>query len=246
MSTTRCSLIYIVILTSTVSTTSVFSRGFASSTSFLITSTSSASSWLDARGWDFVRVSLEQSSLQLLLLLIFHSVSTLDAQVEDRDAIVDHSVLDFVIERAVSLEGRHLIHLDQGRFELMIKHDVEAENLEALTVLNVVWLARAEQMMHMRLRQTHRLHNDLIDLIEDPVLGHEAVVARYLLEDKLVGALTPHIISILVLVLHEVARLLIDGVVGQMHAQVVQVGGGRALVLNSGETGKAIFVDIDS
>lgn len=105
----------------------------------------------------------------------------------------------------------------------MIEHDIEAEQLEAQAVFDVVRLTRPVQMMHMRLGQAHCLDYDLIDLILNPLLGHQAVILRELLQDELIAALRTNVICVLILVSHEIVRVLIDGVVGQVHAEVLEV-----------------------
>jgi len=53
-------------------------------------------------------------------------------------------------------------------------------------------------------------------------------------------------VLISVLVLHIVLRVLVDCVVGQVHAEVLDVRVGHWLVLLGGESGKAVFVDVNS
>lgn len=75
---------------------------------------------------NLVWVSFEQSALQLLSLLILDTSASFDTQVEQGDAIIDHSMLDLVVKRTICLERRHLIDFNEGWFELVIDHDVEA------------------------------------------------------------------------------------------------------------------------
>jgi len=58
--------------------------------------------------------------------LILDTSASFDTQVEQGDAIIDHSMLDLVVKRTVCLERRHLIDFNEGWFELVIDHDVEA------------------------------------------------------------------------------------------------------------------------
>ena len=99
----------------------------------------------------------------------------------------------------------------------MVDHDVEAEDLETKTVFDVVGLARPVQVMDVRLGQAHRLHYDLIDLVEHPLLGLEAVVMSNLVKHELIRALTSNVICVWIIILDEGARLLIDRVVGKVH-----------------------------
>ena len=61
-------------------------------------------------------------------------------------------MLDLVIKGAVRLETWHLVDLNQRRLQLVVYHDVEAQDLEAKTVLDVVWLARTVKMVDVGLR----------------------------------------------------------------------------------------------
>ena len=128
----------------------------------------------------------------------------------------------------------------------MVNHDVETEDLETKTVFDIVRLARAEQVIHMRLSQTHRLDYDLIDLVEHSLLGHLAIIGANFVEYELVGALATYIICVLAFILDKVARLLIDRVVSQVHAKVIQIRRGWTLVLLRRKPCKTIFVNIDA
>ena len=86
--------------------------------------------------------------------------------------------------------------------------------MEAHAILNIVWLARTIQMVDVRLRQAQSLDYDLIDLVLHSFHGKRAVVCGYLLKDELEGPLASNVISILVIVLNERARLFIDRIVG--------------------------------
>ena len=91
-----------------------------------------------------MRIAFLKTALKFLSLLKFDSVATFCTQVKNRDAIVDHPLLDLVVKRTVSLKGGHLIDFNEGWLQLMVYHDVEAEDLKAHTVLNIVWLARTK------------------------------------------------------------------------------------------------------
>jgi hypothetical protein len=46
----------------------------------------------------------------------------------------------------------------------LVDDDVEAKDLKAHLVLEIVRLARAVQVVHVGLRNTHRLDNDIVHL----------------------------------------------------------------------------------
>ena len=71
--------------------------------------------------------------------------------------------------------------------------------------------------MNMWLRQTHCLHNDVINTSLEFVCLQVAVVSTHLAEYELVGAFTPDTIISFTHIFHEVGRFLIDSVVCQMH-----------------------------
>ena len=100
--------------------------------------------------------------------------------------------------------------------------------------------------MNVRLGQTQSLNYDLIDLVLDPLASQQAIVLHQLFEHELVAALRPDVICIGVLILNEVTRFFIYSVVGQMHAEILQVRGSRARILDRCKSGQPIFVDIDS
>ena len=63
--------------------------------------------------------------MELLTLLVFHSIAPLGTKIEHGNTVVNDSVFDLVVKRTVSLERRHLIDFNQGRFQLMIDHDIK-------------------------------------------------------------------------------------------------------------------------
>ena len=116
-------------------------------------------------------VAFQKSPLQLLLLLVFQAVAALHTQIEKCDAVMDHALLDLVVERTVGLERWHLVDFDKRWLQLVVYHDVEPQDLEAHAIFNVIRLARTIQMVHVRLRQTESLDYDLVDLVFDSVHG---------------------------------------------------------------------------
>jgi len=105
----------------------------------------------------------------------------------------------------------------------VVDHDVEAEDLVAECVIHVVGLARPKQVMHVRLCEAHSLYNDLVNFIFDAIAGEHAKLGLDLIQDELIRALASNIVRILVRVLHKGTRLLIDGVVSEVHAEVVEI-----------------------
>ena len=143
--------------------------------------------------------------MQLHFLLVLDSVASLHAQVEQGHAIIDHSLLDLVVKRAVRLERGHLIDLNKASLELMIEHDIEAEYLKTKAVLDVIWLARAIQMVYVRLGQAHSLHDDLIDIALYPLHRLIAVIQLNFLQYKLIRSFTTNIVRVTCRILHKIA-----------------------------------------
>ena len=101
-------------------------------------------------------------------------------------------------------------------------------------------------MVNVGLCQAQSLNYDLIDLILDPLAGHQSIVLLELLENKLIASLRPNVICVGILILDEVTRFFIDCVVGQMHAEVLQVRGSRARILDRCKSGQSVLINIDS
>lgn len=101
-------------------------------------------------------------------------------------------------------------------------------------------------MVTVRLRNAHCFDDDVVDLLFTFINDFLAVDASKHLHDSGVGAFAADVVLVLVFVLHVVGRLLVDGVVGQVHEQIVEVGGRWSLVFLGGEAGQAILVDVDA
>ena len=63
-------------------------------------------------------------------------------------------------------------------------------------------------------------------------------------EDCPEAALVPHIILVRVLIEYEVVTVLIDGVICEVHAEVIQITSQWGIVFFCGETGKSLMVNI--
>lgn len=53
----------------------------------------------------------------------------------------------------------------------------------------------------------------------------------------------PYIVLLFVLVLYETIGFFVDGVVSQMHAQIIQVAAHRAMIFLSGKPSQTLFVN---
>ena len=153
-----------------------------------------------------------------------------------------------MIQRRVRHEARRLIDLDQPRFGFLIEEDVDAEDLEAKLVLEVLRLRCLLDVSDLVTARNNRLHRQLLELLPALLgaddLGVLLPLLIYRLKDGRQTAFVTEVVS--ARVLHEVLALLVDRVVGQMHAEVVEVAAeGRDVVLRR-EPRQALLVNEDA
>lgn len=153
-----------------------------------------------------------------------------------------------MIQRRVRHEARRLIDLDQPRFGFLIEEDVDAEDLEAKLVLEVLRLRCLLDVSDLVTARNNRLHRQLLELLPALLGADDLGVLLPLLIDRLKdGRQTAFVTEVVsARVLHEVLALLVDRVVGQMHAEVVEVAAeGRDVVLRR-EPRQALLVNEDA
>ena len=136
-----------------------------------------------------------------------------------------------------------MIDLEDPGLELLVEEDVEAEDLEAHRVLDVVRLARPVRVRQLGLHRADRLDDGLFDVVEDP----RRVVAHLLdvLHGEGEAALVAQVVLLAALVLDVVARHLVDRVVRQVHVEVVEIVLVGRSILASGQSAKALLVEQD-
>ena len=103
------------------------------------------------------------------MLLLDHFFASLLAEIQQLEGILDDVLFDFVIEGGVGGEGRRLVDFDEPGPEVLVDHDVEAEDLEAHRVIVVVRLARAVDVSHVWLPNDDRFDDDVLDALHDEV-----------------------------------------------------------------------------
>ena len=153
-------------------------------------------------------------------------------------------VLDFLVERSICSQAWRVVHLQEQRFIFAVQNNVESQDLKAQTVLIVIRLARSVHMGQAGLRCNDRLHNDLLD--PPPDLLWVFSFLPHVPEGVLDGALVADRIDVVVLVENVVLVLLVDSVVRQVHAHVVDVVRVHRLVLLSRQPCQSIFEDVYS
>lgn len=124
-----------------------------------------------------------------------------------------------------------MVHLQQPRLALVIQHDVDSEDLKAQRVLYVTRLRGLEHMFDVMNAGKQSFDTNALDLI--PYCVRMRVWIRLLItlgisvllinpiENARQAPLVAYIVMKCILVLLEVALLLIDCVVGQMHTQSI-------------------------
>ena len=70
-----------------------------------------------------------------------------------------------MIQRRIRHEARRLIDLDQPRFGFLIEEDVDAEDLEAKLVLEVLRLRCLLDVSDLVTARNNRLHRQLLELL---------------------------------------------------------------------------------
>eukprot|EP00982_Pelagococcus_subviridis_P005227 29565-Pelagococcus_subviridis.AAC.7 len=152
------------------------------------------------------------------------------------------------VQVAVRGERRRVVHLDQPRLVALVEHDVEPQDFETSTrglalVVRAAGALRAHRAVvrvrEVRLYRQYRLHDERLDLSpERPDVApaqHEVVERR---AQRSLRAL------VVVLRVHERVRVLVQGVVRQVHRVVIHVEFRRLLVLRRRQPHEAFLVDV--
>lgn len=97
-----------------------------------------------------------------------------------------------------------MIDFDEPRFQLVVNHDVHAQNLEAHRVFQIVWLASAIRMRKSRLHCYHSLCAYVLNLLKHIFLVEIRFVLLHELQHSCERALRTSIV-INIVVLDEIA-----------------------------------------
>ena len=152
---------------------------------------------------------------------------------------------DAFIKWTICAETGQVVDLNEPRLQLLIYHDVHAEDLEADRVLQIIWLARAVCMRQSWLDRDARLHANVLNLVHHVFSAEVGLRLLHVVQYCRQGALRPSVV-IHVVVLHEVARGLVDRVIGQVHEQIIQVCLRWACILLSGKASESLLEHEDS
>lgn len=121
------------------------------------------------------------------------------------------------VERSVHVETRCRVNLDQPSFEVLVKHDIEPQDLEADLPESVTTLGCFVDVTQFRLDRD----NSLVDQISDSIPDHLPLHTEFLLnsiEDALKRSFR-RVARVFFISLLVILGLLINCVVREMHLQ---------------------------
>jgi len=96
----------------------------------------------------------------LLYILLFTSA----IEIKKPYGIRHEPVLELRIESTLCGQTWSMVHLDQPGLQLVIYHDVKAQDLEAKLIFNILWLTAAVEMRKRRMTSYECFDNDLLEL----------------------------------------------------------------------------------
>ena len=137
-----------------------------------------------------------------------------------------------------------MVHFDDRRLQILVEEDVEAQDLKAHRVLEVVWLAGSIRVSELRLHGYETLNDRLLD-VRHHFLGVVAMLGDIL---HRVGQTTLVADAVFQgsLVLLIILVRLVDRVVRQVHVQVAEIAGVWRLIFDGRQPAQALLVHVDS
>jgi len=158
---------------------------------------------------------------------------------EHVEGVLDDFRLDVSVQRRVVVEGRRQVDFQQPRPERAVQQDVEPQDLEADVVFGVIGLQRLLDVRKGRLQTGQRLHYDELHFVQQ-LLRAPAVLVHLLPQPRQMPLVAfVHVFYRQVLLLP--GSFLVDGLVRQVHGEVVQIGFvGRTLRIG-GESAKNLL-----
>jgi len=117
----------------------------------------------------------------------------------------------------------------------LLEHDVEAKNGETHIVLHVVWLEGAVVVRHGGGSRDERLYDNALHITSELLMVFASALELVPEPLDVPFVAFAHLrLVIRALILLEVGRVLVDGLVSEMHAQVLDVVLFRRFLLLSG------------
>lgn len=176
-------------------------------------------------------------------LQLLHAPQFLLRGVHHQQRILNQILLYDVIERSVGGKARSVVDFQEKHPILVVDHEVEPEQLEAHIGSGLLWAAEFVISKQVRLSSQDGLDDVVLDLtpIRIGTIAH-LLEALEELGKRLLVAMRYVINRIVVLV---VGVGLIDGVIGEVHEVVVEVGTVGELVLLSCKPDQSLIVQVD-
>lgn len=184
------------------------------------------------------------------LFALLHALQLLNASqlllrgVHHEQRVLDEVLLDDVIERRVGGEARSVVDLQQKDAVLVVYHEIKAEELEAH--IGGCLLRPADFIIgeEVGLRRDNSLDDVVLDLtpIGIGAVSHLLETLEELGEGLLVAV--RHVIDRVIVLIVGVG--LVDGVIGEMHEVIGEVGAAGQLVLLRGESDQSLVVEVDA
>ena len=108
-----------------------------------------------------------------------------------------------------------MVHFEDPRFEVRIKHDVETEDLKTHRVLNIVWLAATVDVRKLWLHCADSLNYDSTDISLN--LLHIMSFISEVPPNESQTSFVPDTIIVFTFVLYKFLAVLIYRIISQMH-----------------------------
>lgn len=148
-----------------------------------------------------------------------------------------------MVERGVGGEARSVVDLEDDWLCLVVEHYVEAEQLEAHVGGVVFGLAGAVGVGQVRQPRDHGLNDAVLDFLLEP--GHVHALSLQQLVHGSQRPLVPLRHVLFRLIEDELRVVLVDGVIGEVHAGLLHVLTVRGLVFLCREPAQPLFVEIE-
>ena len=164
---------------------------------------------------------LQNSFSNSHLLLRQSSNLILITHIHDIQRLFHHSLLNHIIKRSIRRKTRGVVNLNQPRLQLAIDHHVEPKDLKAHRPRKVIWLRRAIVLHESWLSRADSFDDELLDF-----LPHErGVMAVFfeVVEDEFYVSFVADVHGVFAGVEDELLGEFVDGVVGEVHCEVLYV-----------------------
>jgi len=115
--------------------------------------------------WKAQKFSVHDAMIEVRLKVLRIHCFAFSRYTKEPNGIPDQLTLDFFIEWAVRREAGAVVDFEEVRLAFVVQHDIEAEDLKAHRVLEVVYLTGAHSIGNLWLPSDKRLHNNVFDTL---------------------------------------------------------------------------------